>query len=229
MPSVSALRYSIMTSNSQTFLRDLGAVVAVELGPEFAFSKSKLELKRKVLEGHDVIILSGSAKHSPFLNVAFYYGKNFTAARSLEKATHAYTFPYHIQQYSPNWRSDSAKTYRGGGSWSIDINNPPPDLAQELVAAIHAIAFPFFARFSSLVVARNALATDDPYCFGGPVFWRQLLRLDAALGDLPHFQQWSQCLDEWTRSQAEAEIAKFSLVAGRTSGSLKATLVRSGT
>jgi hypothetical protein len=206
-----------LTNNSQNFLRDLGAVVAAELGPEFSFSKSKLELKRKVLEGHDVVILSGSSKHSPFVNVAFYYGKNFAVARSLEKATCAYAFPYHIQQFSPNWRSESAETHRAGGSWSIDINNPPPDLARQLVEAVHAIAFPFFARFSSLVVARNALATDDPDCFGGAVFWRQLLRLDAALGDLVHFQQWSQCLDEWTRSQAEAEIAKFSLVAKRAS------------
>lgn len=203
-----------MTSNSQAFLRDLGAVIAAQLGPEFTYSKSKLELKRKVPEGHDVVILSASAKHSPYINVAFYYGKNFAAARALEKEAHAYAFPYHIQQFSLNWRFGSAKTYHGEGSWSIDLNDPPPDLAWKLVAAIHGIAFPFFSRFSSLLAARNALAADDPDCFGGPPFWRQLLRLDAVLGDTPHFQQWFQCLDDWTRSQAEAEMAKFCMVTG---------------
>jgi hypothetical protein len=84
-----------MIRNSKNFLLDLGAVVAAELGPVFSFSKSKLELKRKVLEGHDVVILSGSSKYSPFVNVAFYYGKNFADARSLEKAARAYAFPYH--------------------------------------------------------------------------------------------------------------------------------------
>lgn len=204
-----------MTSNSQAFLRDLGAAVATLLGPEFAYSKSKLELKRKVPEGHDVIVLSGSAKYSPYINVAFYYGKNFAAARTLEKAARAYAFPYHIQQFSLNWQPSHGKAYRGEGSWGIDLNNPPPDLAQEMVAAIQGIAFPFFSRFSSLTAARDALAANDPCCFGGPTFWSQLLRLDAALSELSHFQRWSHCLDEWTRGQAEAEMAKF---AGVTAG-----------
>ena len=75
-----------MTSNSHVFLRDLGAAVAAQLGPTFTYSKSKLELKRKVPEGHDVIILSGSAKYSPYINVAFYYGKNFAAAGGVTAA-----------------------------------------------------------------------------------------------------------------------------------------------
>jgi len=201
-----------MTSNSQAFLRDLGAGVATLLGPEFVYSKSKLELKRKVPEGHDVIILSGSAKYSPYISVAFYYGKNFAAARSVEKAARVYTFPYHIQQYSVNWRPTQETPYRGEGSWSIDLNSPPSTLAQEMAIAIQGIAFPFFSRFKELTTSRDALAANDPGCFGGPIFWSQLLRLDAALGDLPHFQQWSHCLDEWTRGQAEAEMAKFALV-----------------
>jgi hypothetical protein len=198
-----------MTSNSQAFLRNLGAAVATQLGPEFVYSTSKLELKRKVLEGHDVIVLSGSAKYSPYINVAFYYGKSFAAARTLEKAARVYAFPYHIQQFSLNWRPSQGGAYQGKGSWSIDLNSPPPDLAQEIAAAIQGIAFPFFVRFSSLTVARDALAANDPGCFGGPTFWSQLLRLDATLSDLPHFQRWSECLDEWTRGQAEVEMTKF--------------------
>ena len=204
-----------MTSNSQAFLRDLGAAVAAQLGPDFAYFKSRLELRRKTPEGHDVVILSGSAKYSPYVNVAFYYGKNFAAARALEKAADAYAFPFHIQQFSLNWRPSPAKTYQSEGNWSIDLNNPPPEFARELVSAIQGIAFPFFSRFSSLTVARRALAANDPDCFGGPMFWSQLLRLDAVLGELSHFEQWSHCLDDWTRKQAQAELAKF---AGVTAG-----------
>ncbi len=199
-----------MTSNSQTFLRDLGADVASLLGPEFAYSKSKLELKRRAPEGSDVVILSGSTKHSPHINVAFYYGKNFSAARSLEKIAGVYAFPYHIQQFSLNWQPSLSSSYQGPVDWSVDLNNPPQDIDQQLANAIQAIAYPFFSRFNSILVARDALAANDPECFAGPAFWAQLLRLDAALGELPHFETWSQGLDEWTRGQAQAESVKFS-------------------
>lgn len=207
-----------MASNSQIFLRDIGAAVASLLGPEFAYSKSKLELKRKVPEGHDVVILSSSAKYSPYINVAFYYGKNFSAVRALEKTAGIYAFPYHIQQFSLNWKSSPSSSYQGPSDWSVDINNPPQNLAQQLATAIQAIAFPFLSRFSSIAVARDAIAANDPGCFGGPTFWSQLLRLDAALGDLRHFQAWSQCLDEWTRGQAYRSVHWLAIAAATLSG-----------
>ena len=52
---------------------------------EFKFYQSKLELKRKRADGLDVIALSGSSKSSPFINVSFYFGRNFDSARKIEK------------------------------------------------------------------------------------------------------------------------------------------------
>jgi len=106
----------------------------------------------------------------------------------------------------------SGLSYSGPHTWSLDINDTPKALTSEIVAAVHGIADPFFARFSNMEVARDAIACNDHWCFGGFPFWRQLLILDAALDDLPHFQQWSKGLGSFERSQAEAKFEQIARV-----------------
>jgi hypothetical protein len=98
--------------------------------------------------------------------------------------------------------------YAGPDSWSVDISAPPPDLSLQVAAAIHGMADPFFARFDELRSARDAIAAGDPWCFSGQLFWRNLLLIDAALDDLPHFEAWAADMPTaFYRDQAVAALA----------------------
>jgi hypothetical protein len=195
-------------SAAAKFQERLGAEVTELLGSGHRFLKSRTEIQTAALQGHNVVILSGSNKYSPFVDVAFYFGKNFAAAKALERKHGLHQFLYHVQQYSRNRASFSELSFSGPCTWSVDITSPPPNLAQEVASAIRGLAEPFFSRFEDLRAARDALAADDPWCFGGPAYWRQLLHLDLALGDLEHFDAWSTCLDDFSRGQARERIAK---------------------
>jgi hypothetical protein len=63
----------------------LGEALAKELGSSFKFYRSRLELRRNSIEGHDSVVLSGSHKFSPHMSVRFYFGVNFAKARLAEK------------------------------------------------------------------------------------------------------------------------------------------------
>lgn len=198
-----------MATAAAQFRQQLGADLAFELQGHYTHLRSRGELRRTTPDGHDVLILSVSAKHSPFVSVAFYFGRNYAVAKRIEKLLRGYEFPYHIQQFSLNRRAMAGIPYDGPYQWSIDIRNPPQDLAKQVAAAVLGVAVPFFVRFSSIAAARDALANNDPWCFGGPVFWRQLLIVDLALDDLAHFQKWAVCLQEYDRNQSEGVIRKF--------------------
>ena len=198
-----------MTSSAATFQQALGAQIAGLLGGPYKFYKSRLELRAQVPDGHNVIILSGANKYSPHISVSFYFGRNFAAAKEIEQLLGKHQFYYHIQQYSPNRNVLKGLPYTGPYTWSVDIEKPPATLPSEIVEAIHGIADPFFDRFSTMTKARDAIAADDPWCFGGRTFWSQLLLLDLALGDLQHFERWAKSLDEFNRAQAEETIAKY--------------------
>ena len=204
-----------MSLTAPKFLQELGASLAQILGGEYRYFKSRLELRQASDGGNNVLILAGSNKYSPSISLSFYFGRNFAAAKRLEKRVGGYQFPYHIQQYSLNRRAMPGLNCSGPYTWSLDINDPPRALSSEIVAAVRGIANPFFARFSNMEVARDAIASDDPWCFGGFPFWRQLLVLDAALNDLPHFQRWSKGLGPFERSQAEARLEQIAQVQTR--------------
>ena len=192
------------------YQKELGQRITSLLGSDFKFYKSKLEIKRKRADGFDVIVLSGSNKYSPDINISFYFGRNFDLARKVEKAMGDYPMPYQIQQYSPNMKSMEGLKYKGKGTWDINIEIPPKDIAEAIASAIEGIAFPFFERFSKLSDARDALANDDSWCFSPRgSFYHMIFKLDAALNDISHFENWSECLDSFCLQQAKADIDKF--------------------
>ena len=39
-----------------------------------------------------------------------------------------------------------------------------------------------------------------------------IFKIDAALGDIEHFKEWSKCLDQFFLDQAAADIAKFEAI-----------------
>jgi hypothetical protein len=197
-----------MTTSTE-FKQALSAEITRHLGQQFKFLKSRMELRQEVSEGHHVVIISGSNKYSPHIGVDFYYGKCFSAARQIEKRLGIYSFPYHVQQYSPNFRPHGPASYAGPCTWSVDLSQPPSGLAEQLVQAIQGIACPFWDRYGTMLAARDAIALDDPGVFGGPAFWRQLLHLDMALDDLAHFEAWSSKLNKLSRKQADESIQRF--------------------
>ena len=201
-----------MALTAAQFQQQLGEEIAKAFDGQYRFFKSRLELRRKSGSGDDVVILAGSNKYSPNISISFYFGRNFATAKQLEKRVGGHQFYYHIQQYSPRRDGMPGLEYSGPCSWSVDINSPPKSLVAEIVSAVHGMADPFFARFSTIESARDAIARNDPWCFGGKVFWRQLLLLDAAMDDLPHFQKWATRLGSFERAQAAPLVEQFSNV-----------------
>ncbi len=197
-------------SAANNYQKELGSNLEELFGGEFRFFRSKLELRREREDGYDVIVLSGSNKWSPFINLSFYFGRNFDAARRIEKLLGLYPMHYQIQQYSPNVQHMEGLGYEGEGSWDINIEDPPKDMPQKLKVAIEGIAFPFFERFSTLEAARRALETDDSWCFSpkGP-FFHMLFKIDAALDDMDHFREWSKCLESFYLQQAAEDIESY--------------------
>jgi len=194
---------------SPEFQRRLGLDLSEALGAQYRFFKSRLELRADAPDGHNVVILAGSTKYSPHISVDFYFGRNFAEAKRVEKRLGDHQFYYHIQQFSPNRRHMKGLEYSGPFTWSVDVNNPPRALASELAEAVRGMAVPFFERFSNIRTARDAIADDDPWCFGGKAYWRQLLLLDMAMNDLQHFERWRANLHELYQRQASEMIALF--------------------
>jgi hypothetical protein len=205
-------------SEAEIFQKRLGQKLEDLFVGKFRFYKSKLQLRRKYEGGNDVIVLSGSNKWSPYISVAFYFGKHFDVVRRIEKKFNEHSMPYHIQQYSLNAKLMKELTYTGEYTWNVDITKSHPDLASEVKKAIEGIEYPFFDRFSSLETAREALSSNDPWCFDarGP-FWSSLLKVDAALGDLEHFRQWIQCLEPFYLKQARIRLMEYSVVLDKKS------------
>jgi hypothetical protein len=193
-------------SDAGEFLKRLGEELMPLLGDGFKFYRSKLELRQSRDAGRNVIILSGSNKASPHISVSFYFGRNFDGVRQLERKYGEYPMPQHIQQYSPNLELIEGMEYGGPHSWDVDIRSPPSTLAAELHVALQGMAFPFFRRFADIEVARDALASDDSWCFS---IWTQLFMVDAALGDLAHFRRWMTCLDPFTTEQAVEKLQQY--------------------
>lgn len=191
------------------FQQELGREISKNLGGSYKFLKSRQELRAEVPDGHNVLILSAAAKYSPYVELAFYFGRNFNAAKRIEKIIGGHAFPYHIQQFSMNHRLLSPLPFSGPHIWSIDINNPPRNLAAEVTNAIIGIAVPFFERYADIRTARDAIANNDPWCFSGNFLWSQVLLLDLALDDLAHFDSWSQRLDPFSKQQAREKIEKY--------------------
>ena len=196
-------------SMAAAFKKELGAVLAQRLGSQCRFHKSRDQIRWDVADGHHVVTLAGSNKYSPIVGVDFYFGKNFSQVHAIEKQLGIYAFPCHVQQYSSNFARRGSGTYRGPCSWSVDLNSPPPSLADEVVAAIEGLTLPFFERYGTLISARDAIAAGERDVFGGPMFWGQLLRLDLALDDLEHFRVWSTRLDALSLRQADEIINKY--------------------
>jgi hypothetical protein len=197
-------------SAAAKYLRHLGGKLATQLGAEYAFLKSRQLLKRSLPNGTLTLTLSGSNKYSPHIFLAFYFGVTFPQVASLEKRLGIHQFPMHVGQYSPNCTVRKPTTYAGPCSWEVDITRPQDGLVEEISLAIEGLAIPFYEKYGSLVAARDAIALNDPNVFGGPMFWAQLLRLDLALGDLKHFEEWSGRLDPLSLSQAAEVIRKNS-------------------
>jgi len=194
-------------SDAQDYRKQLGDEVASLFGGEFRFYRSRLELRRKVPGGNDVVILAGASKWSPHLSISFYFGRHFDLVREVEKQCRLPPAPYHIQQYSLNLRSMKGMAYGGPYTWDVDLTRPPADIAREIKAAIEGMAYPFFERFQNLLSARDALANGDSWCFSGrDVGWRFVFLADAVLDDLAHFRQWSACLDPFYAKQAQAML-----------------------
>ena len=198
-----------MANATRTFLAKLAEEISVGLDGDFKLFRTHLELRRPVDEGHDVVLLSSSSKYSPHINVAFYFGKNYSRVAAIEKKLKAYKFPYHVQQYSLYRQPLYAPRYLGKDNWGVDIGDPPDDLANQLVAAIKGMAEPFFQEFSTMERARDSIASGSKECFSGPMFWKQLLEIDLALDDLEHFQSWRSILDDLQQEQADEFIRKY--------------------
>lgn len=194
-----------MSSDAKKYLQALGAELAAALGPDYRFYKSALELRAPTGTGENVITLGGAMRGAPFIAIAFHFGCSFTAARAVAKQLGLQAVGPHISQYSLNRASMKGLPASGPGRVSWDVHTgktPDATLVPEMVTAIRGMALPFFERFADMAAARNAVAANDAWCLGGTAQWRNVLVLDAALGELDHFEAWAARLDRLNAQEA---------------------------
>lgn len=198
-------------SNSDRFYRQVGDELAGQLGANWKFFKSRLELRRKTAWGHQSICLTGGTQYSPHISLEFYFGANFREARAVEKRLQIEPAYYHIHYYSLNHSRMQGLDWRGAGSWEVDLDAPrPQELLEEVLAAVKGIAFPFFDRYTDLETARLGLLGRD-WCFGsGEAMWHGLLAIEEALGERDRFLAWAEThLSDFAQQQVRLAVARL--------------------
>jgi hypothetical protein len=147
--------------------------------------------------------------------MAFYFGNRFEAVSRIERLAGTKRRDGQIHQYSLNVRQMQGLAYTCKNRWEVDINNPPNDLEREIADAIRQIAVPFWNRYPTMQSARDALVSGDSWCVRafGPL-WHDLLYLDAALGELDHFEDWLDGQDVLYRSQAAEHLQRVRTALG---------------
>src|SRR3989442_3608497 len=155
-----------MAISARQFKQSIGAELVDALNGQYKFFKSRVELRADASDGHNVIVLAGATKYSPYISVDFYFGRNFASAKQIERRLGEHQFYYHIHQYSPNRKAMKGLDYSGPYTWSVDINNPPKTLVTELAGAIQGMAVPFFLRFAGIYTSPPTHAPHDWWGFG---------------------------------------------------------------
>jgi hypothetical protein len=199
-------------STAAAFVSSLGIAVADQFGASVTFSKLDKRLVWRTAFGASFVSLSGSNKWSPLISVNFYFGNRYDDATKIEKLigkSKRQQRAGHILQYSLNAHLMKGLTLSSDYSFEINIQRPPVDIASVVADAIRQIAFPFWNRYPTVRSARDALLSRDEWCFkaGGPS-WHDLLYLDAALGELEHYESWLTQLESFYVPYASAELAK---------------------
>ncbi len=199
-------------SAAAKFVSTLGAAVAEQFGAVATFSKVGQSLAWHTAFGGSFVSLSGSNKFSPLISVGFYFGNRYEDATRIEKLigrSKSQRRAGHILQYSLNAHLMKGLTFSSGYTFDIDLRSPPAHIASDLADAIRQIAVPFWNRYPTVRSARDALLSSDEWCFkAGGALWHDLLYLDAALGELRHYESWLTQLEPFYVPYASAELAK---------------------
>jgi hypothetical protein len=205
-------------SAAAEYVSALGVAIADQFGAAVTFSKANQRLVWSTAFGGSFVSLSGSNKFSPYISVSFYFGNRYEDATRVEKLiglAKRYHSAGHILQYSLNAHMMKGLAFSSDYTFDIDIRRPPTNLASAIADAIRQIAFPFWDRYPTVRLARDALLSPGEWCFqaGGP-FWESLLYLDAALGELEHYESWLMQLDPFYVPHASAKLAEVKRVVG---------------
>ena len=196
-------------SAASDFVKRLGAQIAAEFGDDVTYKKSQQLLEWSTSGGGYYVQLAGSNKWSPYISVAFYFGRSFDEASAIERRVEKSRSQGQIHQYSVNVKHMKGLVTARKSTWEIDIGNPPRGIAKDIADSIREIAMPFWMRYPTARAARDALAARDPWCFWavGPMF-SGLLYLDAALGDLKHFEEWMEGQEPFYRRQQNDKLQR---------------------
>jgi hypothetical protein len=199
-------------SAAAAYVSSLGIAIADQFGASVTYAKVDRRLIWRTGFGTSFVSLSGSNKWSPLISVSFYFGNRYEIVTKIEKLTGAskrQRSAGHIVQYSLNAHQMNGLTFSCDHTFRINIQDPPADIAAAVADAIRQIACPFWNRYPTVRSARDALLSSDGWCFkAGVPFWRDLLYLDAALGEFEHYERWLSQLDPFYVPHASAELAK---------------------
>jgi hypothetical protein len=188
-------------------IRTLAQEVASTLGSGWELLPGATGLRRKRAEGNDVALLIGSADDEGGASVALHVGRSFDAAREVERRWQAEGPICDIQQIGA--RLVPVLETQTLAAWIFQLPAQADLAANSVAESIRALGEPFYVRFTEMPVARDAIAGGDRWCVGGPLKWAIVLKLDLALDDLHHFQEWSKGLPTATREQAEFLVQSY--------------------
>lgn len=167
------------------------------LGDDFKYYKSKQLFSRENGEGEDVVQVSVTCDAYPQGCVYFYFGRRFHKIKKLEKQNGYRATQYHIHQHSNSIKNMHGLTYDGSGFWHLNLEDTTLPFLNDFHDTIVLAAYPFFKRFRELESAREALLTEDSWCF--PAFktsFHQLVKFDICTGNVDNIQNWQNKLDD---------------------------------
>ncbi len=198
-------------SSARNFRQQLGQELAEVLGGEFRFLRSKLLFQRERDGGQDEIVLQGASRNSPYISVSFDFGRRFDRVAELERRLGIDSKGFdHVAGNSLNAPGMKGLNYPVAAEWPVNLNLPAPTTTASVLAGFEKVAFPFFERFTRLQDARDGVARRDSWILDGHFTWRNLLLMDAVLGDLNHFRDWSaRRLRDSQAEQAAALLAQL--------------------
>src|SRR3989442_3340623 len=175
-----------MAISARQFKQSIGAELVDALNGQYKFFKSRVELRADASDGHNVIVLAGATKYSPYISVDFYFGRNFASAKQIERRLGEHQFYYHIHQYSPNRKAMKGLDYSGPYTWSVDINNPPKTLVTELAGAIQGMAVSFFLQVSDTFTPPRARGSQYTWWICRTALFAPLSVIGPGVAQLAH-------------------------------------------
>lgn len=155
-------------SLASDYRKGFAAALCRRLGTEWRVVRG-VQLERVRAEGVDQLRVAGPSASSPLLSITFEFGRRYDTLTALIAKSGADTMRVPVMRNSLNRASMRALPRPGPGKcqWAVNADRPvPAGVLDEVENFVDAVVEPFFAHFTRMEEARDALAAGpgNPWC-----------------------------------------------------------------